>query len=240
MFVFDAASASVRPPLQIGTGNSCIRPEPTFYDLMSDKIDKTVYRTDHPYEQAMILGEKRLDKTKHPASNCTLGNNEHRPTDEPGLIVLSDKVQFEKVLQRQLPPDPDSIATSRDCIPFPMHSFLLVQRWMLILRRNSIDRSLRKVCVGGKPCPASKIRYERPCPFANQTPSLLVLSTVQFAFALVFRLPICPSSPRTILALGRMRSKHSLLRFCFIFGVLLLLHSSGVLIANVRFARVRG
>ncbi len=34
-----------------------IRPETTFYDIMSDKILSTVYRSDHPYEQAMLLGK---------------------------------------------------------------------------------------------------------------------------------------------------------------------------------------
>ena len=29
-----------------------------------------------------------------------LGNNIHQPTDEPGVIVLSDKLQFDKVLQK--------------------------------------------------------------------------------------------------------------------------------------------
>ncbi|CAF4830557.1 unnamed protein product, partial [Rotaria magnacalcarata] len=38
--------------------------------------------------------------------------NTHRPTNEPGVIVLSDKLQFDKVLQKQLPPHPDSIATT--------------------------------------------------------------------------------------------------------------------------------
>jgi hypothetical protein len=42
-----------------------------------------------------------------------LGNNTHRLTDEPGVIILSDKIQFDKVLQRQLPPDPDSISSSK-------------------------------------------------------------------------------------------------------------------------------
>jgi hypothetical protein len=42
-----------------------------------------------------------------------LGNNSHRITDEPGVIILSDKIQFDKVLQRQLPPDPDSVSTSK-------------------------------------------------------------------------------------------------------------------------------
>lgn len=63
---------------------------------MSNKILSTVYRSDHPYEQAMILGK-----------------NAHQPTQEPGTIVLSDKLQFNKVLQKQLPPDPNSIATSK-------------------------------------------------------------------------------------------------------------------------------
>lgn len=29
---------------------------------MSDKILSTVYRTDHPYEQAMLLGKKKKDE----------------------------------------------------------------------------------------------------------------------------------------------------------------------------------
>ncbi len=37
-----------------------MRPEPTFYDLMSDKISSTVYRTDHPYERAMLLGKTKI------------------------------------------------------------------------------------------------------------------------------------------------------------------------------------
>ncbi|CAF0875266.1 unnamed protein product [Rotaria sordida] len=90
----DAASHT-RPSQQIITGNTAIRRETSFYDIMSNKILSTVYRTDHPYEQAMLLG-----------------NNIHKPTDEPGVIVLSDKLQFDKVLQKQLPPDPDSIATT--------------------------------------------------------------------------------------------------------------------------------
>ncbi|UJR26848.1 hypothetical protein I4U23_008160 [Adineta vaga] len=90
-------TSNIRPSQQIVTGNSFIRPEPTFYDIMSDKITNTVYQTDHPYEQAMILG-----------------NNQHKRIDEPGVIALSDKLQFDKVLQKQLPPDPDSIATTLD------------------------------------------------------------------------------------------------------------------------------
>ncbi|CAF3448203.1 unnamed protein product [Rotaria sp. Silwood1] len=89
------ATAHIRPSQQIVTGNTLIRRETSFYDIMSNKILSTVYRTDHPYEQAMLLG-----------------NNIHKPTDEPGVIVLSDKLQFDKVLQKQLPPDPDSIATT--------------------------------------------------------------------------------------------------------------------------------
>ena len=54
--------SDIRPTQKIVTGNSFIRPEPTFYDVMSDKISDTVYRTDHPYEQAMILGRQ---KEKH-------------------------------------------------------------------------------------------------------------------------------------------------------------------------------
>ena len=46
--------------------------------------------------------------------SVSLGRNVHHPTDEPGVIVLSDKLQFDKVLQKQLPPDPDSIATSEE------------------------------------------------------------------------------------------------------------------------------
>ncbi|CAF0781907.1 unnamed protein product [Adineta ricciae] len=93
----DNMSSDIRPTQQIVTGNSFIRPEPTFYDVMSDKISDTVYRTDHPYEQAMILG-----------------NDQHRQTNEPGVIVLSDKVQFDKVLQKQLPPDPEAISSTLD------------------------------------------------------------------------------------------------------------------------------
>ncbi|CAF4560769.1 unnamed protein product, partial [Rotaria sp. Silwood1] len=89
------ATAHIRPSQQIIAGNTLIRRETSFYDIMSNKILSTVYRTDHPYEQAMLLG-----------------NNIHKPTDEPGVIVLSDKLQFDKVLQKQLPPDPDSIATT--------------------------------------------------------------------------------------------------------------------------------
>ena len=40
------------------------------------------------------------------------GQNVHIPTTEPGVIVLSERVQFNKVLQKRLPPDPDSIASS--------------------------------------------------------------------------------------------------------------------------------
>ena len=46
---------------QIVTGNSLIRRETSFYDIMSDKILSTVYRTDHPYEQAMLLGRRDLN-----------------------------------------------------------------------------------------------------------------------------------------------------------------------------------
>ncbi|CAF0885287.1 unnamed protein product [Adineta steineri] len=91
----DGLSSKVRPAQQIVTGNSFIRQDPTYYDVISDKITDTVYRTDHPYEKAMILG-----------------TNAHQPTDEPGVIALSDKIQFNKVLQKQLPPDPDSIAST--------------------------------------------------------------------------------------------------------------------------------
>ncbi|CAF4348375.1 unnamed protein product, partial [Adineta steineri] len=91
----DDISSKVRPAQQIVTGNSFIRQDPTYYDVISDKITDTVYRTDHPYEKAMILG-----------------TNAHQPTDEPGVIALSDKIQFNKVLQKQLPPDPDSIAST--------------------------------------------------------------------------------------------------------------------------------
>ncbi|CAF4082736.1 unnamed protein product [Rotaria sp. Silwood2] len=95
IFSLQLASAHIRPSQQIITENTLIRREPSFYDIMSNKILSTVYRTDHPYEQAMLLG-----------------NNMHKPTDEPGVIVLSNKLQFDKVLQKQLPPDPDSIATT--------------------------------------------------------------------------------------------------------------------------------
>ncbi|CAF2194495.1 unnamed protein product [Rotaria magnacalcarata] len=88
-------AANMRSSQQVITGNSMIRRETSFYDIMSNKILSTVYRTDHPYEQAMLLGK-----------------NTHRPTNEPGVIVLSDKLQFDKVLQKQLPPHPDSIATT--------------------------------------------------------------------------------------------------------------------------------
>jgi hypothetical protein len=53
-------------------------------------------------------------------NNIYLGNNIHQPTNEPGVIILSDKLQFDKVLQRQLPPDPDSIATSKNKAVFGM------------------------------------------------------------------------------------------------------------------------
>lgn len=43
-----------------------------------------------------------------------LENNQHKQTDEPGVIVLSDKVQFDKVLQKQLPPDPEAISSSKE------------------------------------------------------------------------------------------------------------------------------
>ncbi|CAF3346644.1 unnamed protein product [Rotaria socialis] len=88
-------AANMRSSQQVITENSTIRRETSFYDIMSNKILSTVYRTDHPYEQAMLLGK-----------------NTHRPTNEPGVIVLSDKLQFDKVLQKQLPPHPDSIATT--------------------------------------------------------------------------------------------------------------------------------
>ena len=61
-------------------------------------------------KQCYLVREVVIDKNK----NIYLGNNVHRPTDEPGVIVLSDKLQFDKVLQKQLPPDPDSIATSKN------------------------------------------------------------------------------------------------------------------------------
>jgi hypothetical protein len=51
---------NIRPFQQIVTGNTFMRPEPTFYDLMSDKISSTVYRTDHPYERAMLLGKTKI------------------------------------------------------------------------------------------------------------------------------------------------------------------------------------
>ncbi|CAF0775110.1 unnamed protein product [Didymodactylos carnosus] len=75
--------------------NTQIRREQTFYDIMSDKILSTVYRTDHPYEQAMIMG-----------------TNVHQPTDEKGVISLSSKLQFDKVLQQTLPPNPEAISST--------------------------------------------------------------------------------------------------------------------------------
>jgi hypothetical protein len=41
-----------------------MHPEPSFYDLMSDKISSTVYRTDHPYERAMLLGKTKISLDK--------------------------------------------------------------------------------------------------------------------------------------------------------------------------------
>lgn len=87
---------------------------------MSDKILSTVYRSDHPYEQAMLMGKSILWSTYRQYvqwNHLSLGRNVHRPTTEPGVIVLSDKLQFDKVLQKQLPPDPDSIATSTRYVP---------------------------------------------------------------------------------------------------------------------------
>jgi hypothetical protein len=62
-------------------------------------------------KQCFLVKENLLHQIK--SMIFILGNNIHQPTNEPGVIVLSDKLQFDKVLQKQLPPDPDSIATSR-------------------------------------------------------------------------------------------------------------------------------
>ena len=51
------AGSSPRTNQQISFGNTQIRQDPTFYEVMSDKILSTVYRTDHPYERAMLMGK---------------------------------------------------------------------------------------------------------------------------------------------------------------------------------------
>jgi hypothetical protein len=58
----------------------------------------------HPVPKQSIMSINFFDN---------LGRNQHQPTEQSGTIVLSDKVQFDKVLQKRLPPDPDSIATSK-------------------------------------------------------------------------------------------------------------------------------
>lgn len=54
---FLLGSASARLFQQSFTGHSQIRRETSFYDIMSNKILSTAYRTDHPYERAMLLGK---------------------------------------------------------------------------------------------------------------------------------------------------------------------------------------
>jgi hypothetical protein len=60
-----------------------------------------------------LVNEILIQKYKKIINDIHLGNNIHQPTNEPGVIILSDKLQFDKILQKQLPPDPDSIATSK-------------------------------------------------------------------------------------------------------------------------------
>lgn len=50
---------SPRAAQQIVLEPSVMRPETKFYDIMSKKILSTVYRSDHPYEQAMIMGKTK-------------------------------------------------------------------------------------------------------------------------------------------------------------------------------------
>ena len=103
---------SPRAAQQIVIEPSVMRPETKFYDIMSKKILSTVYRSDHPYEQAMIMGKTSGGRWMVVERMTRSGENVHKPTTEPGVIVLSERVQFNKVLQKRLPPDPDSIASS--------------------------------------------------------------------------------------------------------------------------------
>ena len=62
IFILQFTASRIRPSQQIAAGNSVIRRETSFYDIMSNKILSTVYRTNHPYEQAMLLGKRSSNR----------------------------------------------------------------------------------------------------------------------------------------------------------------------------------
>jgi hypothetical protein len=76
------------------TGNTHIRREPSFYDVMSDKILSTVYRTDHPYEQAMLLGKRKFLFSKTLRKRMICNQVKIFINQQMNLVLLFFRINF--------------------------------------------------------------------------------------------------------------------------------------------------